>query len=82
MVKGFSLKSMKVFKFYDLDITMKLFVDIPIIFVVTVTRGVCKYKYLARYGKAPIFYVLINNQILVGTNNSIFPNNSLIDIQY
>lgn len=61
---------------------MKICVDISIIFVVTVTRGVCKYKYLARYGKAPIFHALINNPILVGTDNSIFPNNSLIDIQY
>lgn len=73
---------MKVFKLYDLDITMTICVDIPIIFVITVTSGVCNYKYLARYGKAPIFYALINNQILVGTDNSIFPNNSLIDIQY
>lgn len=73
---------MKVFKFYDLDITMKICVDIPIIFVVTVTREACKYKYLARYGKAPIFYALVNIQILVGTDNSIFPNNSLIDIHY
>lgn len=61
---------------------MNICVDIPIIFFVTVTIEVCKYKYLARYGKAPIFYALINNQILVGTDNRIFPNNSLIDIQY
>lgn len=73
---------MKVFKFYDLDITMKICVDIPIMFVVTEMIGVCKYKYLARYGKALIFYALINNQILVGTDKSIFPNNSLIDVQY
>lgn len=61
---------------------MNICVDIPIIFFVTVTIGVCKYKYLARYGNAPIFHALINKQILVGTDNSIFPNNSLIDIQY
>lgn len=73
---------MKSFKFYDLDNHENLCGYSYYICRHSDERGVFKYKYLARYGKAPIFYALINNQILVGTDNSIFHNNSLIDVQY